>query len=76
MNIIAKLLLNCLYGRFDMSDYFSATQILNEKEYVPLFAISAEKRPDILDVETIKVKDKIIYIVAIEPNQQVSLLRV
>lgn len=31
MNIIAKLLLNCLYGRFGMSDYFSATQILNEK---------------------------------------------
>jgi len=33
MNLIAKLLLNSLYGRFGMNDSFTYSQIINKKDY-------------------------------------------
>lgn len=41
MNMVAKLLLNSLYGRFGMDDSFTSTQIINKKDYP-----KQEKQPD------------------------------
>jgi hypothetical protein len=44
MNLISKLLLNSLYGRFGMDDSFTSTEIISKEDY-PKF----EKLPDIKD---------------------------
>jgi hypothetical protein len=33
MNLIAKLLLNSLYGRFGMNDSFTFSEIISKKDY-------------------------------------------
>ena len=43
MNYIAKIIMNSLYGRFGMSDYFDEVLILGEKEYLKFEALSNKK---------------------------------
>jgi len=68
MNLIAKLLLNSLYGRFGMDDSFINTKIINKKDYLEF---ENENKEGIKDI--IELKDS--YLVQYKnPNSEIETL--
>lgn len=57
INVILKLLMNSLYGRFGMKSFLPTTQLVNENEYNEIQAIY-----DVLDQTVLNEKILVVYI--------------